>query len=199
MAATVLKERMRHSVHCTLNCLQNLKEPTSDWNVKGPKSEQKFQFIYTKYRLIKSSTNPMQHSTSEGTYSRSATKEIHKTVYFRSKDRLSKACVLRHGMQFSRLCQFLYTQTIYSDNSGCNFSEISFPLLGFIRACYFEFAILQVCNRRQCMRLLTPGYTPVNVFVSCSVCRFGLFFLGALFRDLCYCVIITSSFVLAQW
>jgi len=38
-AATVLKERMRHSVHYTSICLQNLKEPTNDWNVKGPKSE----------------------------------------------------------------------------------------------------------------------------------------------------------------
>ena len=42
----------------------------------------------------------MQHGSSSGTYSRSATKEIQKTVYFRSKDRLSKACVLRHGHTF---------------------------------------------------------------------------------------------------
>jgi len=46
----------------------------------------------------------MQHSPSEGIYSRSAHKEIHKTVYFRSKDRLSKACALRHGTHLWRLC-----------------------------------------------------------------------------------------------
>jgi len=45
----------------------------------------------------------MQHGSSSGTYSRSTTKEIHNTVYFRSKDRLSKVCVLRHGAHL-RLC-----------------------------------------------------------------------------------------------